>query len=817
MRVTVPRRFRFSTRIALLAASLIFIAHLSAQQAFTPEEMAGIQKDTSRHFGDAPENPGPKATDLSTAMDPGAVKAAMRKVADWELVRSQPYFDRIWTWSVLYSGFMATSASLNDARYRDAMQAMGEKFNWQLRSEHPNADDQSVGQTYLELYLKKRKPEMKAPTQAALDALMGGEAAPIPKNQAQIPWWWCDALFMAPPIWSRMYAATNDAKYLAYLDMHWWESSKLLYDPQRHLYFRDATFLHATDSHGNPVFWSRGNGWVMAGIARTLDYLPANYPTRGRYETQLREMAAAVAALQDPQSGLWHASMLNSADFPLPETSGSALMTFALAWGVNHGVLERAVYEPVIAKAWRGLIGQIYADGRIGGIQQTGAAPAHYLPSSSYNYGVGAFLLAGSEVARLAPAVSAKRWKLECTSGSTLSGESRGLAGSRYGSGAGAQDFGFDLTASPQVSDGGCTSDAPFFVSVAEPESNYRVTVELGNGDAAAQTAVKAEARRWMIELVSTRAGQKVKRSFIVNVRTPYIKANESVRLKPREIGSLDWDDKLTIELTGRHPGVRSIEIEAVNVPTVYLAGDSTVVDQDKEPWAAWGQMLPAFFEDRIAIANHAESGETIRSFESEHRFAKIISTIRPGDYLFMQFAHNDQKPGSGFVPIPQYQDLLRRYIGLARGKGAYPVLVTSMNRRSFAADGTIEQTLGGYPDAMREVAREERVPLIDLNAMSKTLFEAMGPDGTLKAFVHYPANTFPDQPEELKDDTHFNSYGALELAKCVVESIRSLNLPIARDIRRDVPRFDPGRPDSPGIWSLPPDPFLSATKPYER
>ena len=386
---------------ALWIAFLLSASSLPAQQHLTPEETANIQKDIARHFGDAPEDPGRMAA-MSTAMKPRAIDAAIRKVADWQLARAQPYFDRIWTWSVLYTGFMAASSTLHDARYRGAMEKMSGGYDWQLRSSPPNADDQSVGQTYLELYLQEHKPAMKDPTQAALDGLLNGPGAAIPKNQAQIPWWWCDALFMAPPVWTRMYAATSDAKYLAYIDEHWWETSKLLYDPQRHFYFRDITFLHATDSHGNPVFWSRGNGWVMGGIARTLDYMPARYPGREKYESQLREMAAAVAALQDPKTGLWHASLLNAEDFPAPETSGSALMTFALAWGVNHGVLDRSTYGPVIAKAWAGLVGQIYADGRLGNIQQTGAAPAHYLPSSSYTYGVGGFLLAGAEVDRLA-------------------------------------------------------------------------------------------------------------------------------------------------------------------------------------------------------------------------------------------------------------------------------------------------------------------------------------------------------------------------------------------------------------------------------
>jgi lysophospholipase L1-like esterase len=381
----------------------------------------------------------------------------------------------------------------------------------------------------------------------------------------------------------------------------------------------------------------------------------------------------------------------------------------------------------------------------------------------------------------------------------------------------GVQDYGFDLTDSPQITETGCAADRPFFVSVAESDGDYRVTVLLGNGQRAAVTTVKAEARRLMVEQLPTKQGQFVARSFVVNVRTPAIDAQKAVRLKPREIGNLDWDEKLTLEFIGEHPGFRSIVVEPVQVPTVYIAGDSTVVDQDNEPWAAWGQMLPFFFSDRIAIANEAESGETIASFVSEGRFDKVFSTIRRGDYLLIQFAHNDQKPGRGFVSIPEYQDLLRRYVALARSRGASPILVTSMNRRNFTPDGSIVQTLAGYPDAMREVAQENRVPLIDLNAMSKALFEAMGPDGTLQAFVHYPAGTFEGQAEELKDDTHFNSYGAFELAKCIVQAIRSGHFPLAKYTRHAAAPFDPAHPDLRSVWTLPPDPFLSTQKPYER
>lgn len=376
--------------------------------------------------------------------------------------------------------------------------------------------------------------------------------------------------------------------------------------------------------------------------------------------------------------------------------------------------------------------------------------------------------------------------------------------------------FGFDLTASPRVEDDACIGSQAFFVSVSEPDGDYRVTVTLGSAQPS-NTSVKAEARRLMLWNVSTAPGQTLQRSFVVHIRTPQIGASESVLLKPREIGNLDWDRKLTLEFTGDHPAVRSIRIVPAHVPTLYIAGDSTVVDQDKEPWAAWGQILPVFFNSRIAVANEAESGETIASFVGEHRFDKIFSTIRRGDFLMMQFAHNDQKPGRGFVPIPKYKALLRRYIALARSRGAHPILVTSMNRRDFTADGKIVPTLGGYPQAMRDVARDQHVPLIDLNAMSRTLFEAMGPQGTLHAFVHYPANTFPGQTTPLADNTHFNSYGALELAKCIVQSMQDQHLLLTRYLRRNLPRFNPAHPDPTGIWNLPPDPFVSAQKPYER
>ncbi len=370
---------------------------------------------------------------------------------------------------------------------------------------------------------------------------------------------------------------------------------------------------------------------------------------------------------------------------------------------------------------------------------------------------------------------------------------------------------GFDLNTVPEVKAGFCASDKPFFFSAALPEGSYRVTVSFGSSQPSTAT-VRAEARRLMIEQVAITPGTPVTRNFDVNLRVPRIAGdlNHQVKLKPREIGNLDWDDKLTLEFNGEHPSIHSIAIEPIHETTVYLAGDSTVVDQDVEPWAAWGQILPRFFRPGVVIANHAESGETIRSFAAEQRLAKVMSLIQPGDYLFIQFAHNDQKPNA--VSLDDYKTLLADYISQTRAKGATPVLVTSMNRHTFDAAGKITSSLSPYPEAMREVAAVQHTALIDLNAMSKTLFEAMGPEASLNAFMHFAANTIPNHPEAINDDTHFNSYGAYELARCVLHGIRAAKLPLADFLSADVADFDPAQPDSFAAFHLPPTPIPPET-----
>jgi lysophospholipase L1-like esterase len=357
--------------------------------------------------------------------------------------------------------------------------------------------------------------------------------------------------------------------------------------------------------------------------------------------------------------------------------------------------------------------------------------------------------------------------------------------------------YGFDLGTSP-------ATGKPFFFSVRLPEGNYTVKLTLGDLASDSDTTIKAESRRLMFESIKTKAGEPVTRSFTVNIRQPNLPGGDRVKLKPREQGVLHWDDKLTLEFNGPHPGVMSIEIEPAppETITVYLAGDSTVTDQPSEPYNSWGQMLPRFFRPTVAVANHAESGETLKSFTGERRINKILSTIKAGDYLFIQFGHNDQKDkSSGAGAFTTYTDSLKHYAAEARARQAVPVFITPVSRRSFGPDGKIENNLGDFPEAVRRVANEENVPLIDLNSMSQAFYEAIGSEESRKAFA--PG-----------DNTHHNNYGSYELAKCVVKGIRDAKLDLAKHLLTDVPAFDPSKPDAIDSFDIPPSPHTTTTKP---
>ncbi len=239
------------------------------------------------------------------------------------------------------------------------------------------------------------------------------------------------------------------------------------------------------------------------------------------------------------------------------------------------------------------------------------------------------------------------------------------------------------------------------------------------------------------------------------------------------------------------------------------------MVNGDSEPWAAWGQMVPRFFKPGVAIANHAESGLTLGSFLGSKRLDKIISVIKPGDYLFVEFGHNDQKDkGPNDGAYKSYTERLKLYVSRVKAKGGIPVIVTPTSRRRFNSEGKMENTLGDFPDAARKVATEEKVALIDLNKLTETLFNAMGEEPSKKAFVHYPANTYPDQDKALADNTHFNPYGAYEIARCIVEGIKTANLPLVKFLIDPKQKFDPAKPDDISKWIWPESIRMSLVKP---
>jgi lysophospholipase L1-like esterase len=360
------------------------------------------------------------------------------------------------------------------------------------------------------------------------------------------------------------------------------------------------------------------------------------------------------------------------------------------------------------------------------------------------------------------------------------------------------------------------TSKQPFYFSVKLPEGNYNVTVTLGDSKGPGSTFLKAESRRLLLETTATKPGQLITQTFTLNIKSRRISDTENVALKPRELRKLDWDDRLTLEFDGANPCLAALEITpAPTATTVFLAGNSTVVNQDDEPWAAWGQMLPRFLGPGVAVANHAESGLTLGSFLGTKRLAKVLSVLKPGDYLFIEFGHNDQKDrGEGDGAWKSYSERLRLFVREARKKGGIPVIVTSTSRRTFGADGRVENSLGDFPAAARRVAEEEKTALIDLNAMTARFYEALGPEDSKKAFVHYPANTYPGQTAPLADNTHFNPYGAYEIARCVVEGIKANQLGLVKFLRHDIPAFDPAKPDALANWVWPDSPRSEVTKP---
>jgi rhamnogalacturonyl hydrolase YesR len=346
---------------------------------------------------------------------PAQVTATMRRVADWQIGSWQkdgfkkPKTN--WTYCPAYAGILELGEQTGDARYVDFVRGVGRDLEWKTGTRRYFADDYCVGQVWAELYLRDRDPAQLAQVRQLADEIAArphDESLSLAnKGIMDREWAWADAMFMGPPMLAYLSTATGNRAYLDLASRLWWKTADFLYDREDHLYFRDEKYMTLKEKNGAKVFWSRGNGWVMAGLVRVLSNMPADHPDRARFLGLYRDMAARVVALQQPD-GSWHTSLLDPGSYPDKETSGTGFYTYAILWGLNNGVLDRATYWPVVARAWTVLAGAVQPDGKLGYVQPVGAAPERVDADSTETYGPGAFLLAGTQLVRYLQAWSAK-------------------------------------------------------------------------------------------------------------------------------------------------------------------------------------------------------------------------------------------------------------------------------------------------------------------------------------------------------------------------------------------------------------------------
>lgn len=341
---------------------------------------------------------------------PKNIKEEMKRVADWQIEHfdqcysnpKNPHHPLAWHNGALYVGMVKWAAMADDNSYWEWMKNIGEKYNWQLHERKYHADDHTVGQMYIELYRKYGDKEMITPTIKQFDYIMYHPAQSklnwkTPYNQDR--WSWCDALFMSPPVWAKLYKVTSEKKYLQFMMDEFKATTDFLFDKKESLYYRDESYIGELD-HGTKIFWGRGNGWVFAGLANILEELDPSTKEYKYFLKIYKKMAKRLIEIQTPQ-GHWAMSLLGQEFYPTPETSGSSFFTFGLAWGINNGILDAETYEDPVMKAWNAMVSYITDDGMLGYVQPVGAAPGKAWPDKTEVYGTGAFLSAGSEVYKL--------------------------------------------------------------------------------------------------------------------------------------------------------------------------------------------------------------------------------------------------------------------------------------------------------------------------------------------------------------------------------------------------------------------------------
>jgi rhamnogalacturonyl hydrolase YesR len=365
---------------------------------------------------------------------PAEVAGALRRSADWQLANPSGIDTRFWVVAPLYDGLVRLAVTTGDPEYLAAVLRFGTQSGWMPGNRVYHADDHAVGHAWLDVYLMNtNRTERLAPVRARLDhvianpvieALAHGQNPRTPGVAVSDRWTWCDALYMSPPTLVRLHAATGDKKYLEFLDREYRYTYEMLWDKEEQLFFRDATFFDKKTPAGKKTFWSRGNGWVYGGLCLLLESLPQTHPSRGFYENLFKEMTTSVLATQQPD-GLWRPSLLDPEQIALGETSGSGFYVFGLAWGVNHGLLEREDVWPAIRRGWAGLLTRVKPDGYVGYVQPIGASPDVLTPESRQDYGTGAFLLAGCEV------LGALDGAVDVDEGALLAAAEKWIAGDR--------------------------------------------------------------------------------------------------------------------------------------------------------------------------------------------------------------------------------------------------------------------------------------------------------------------------------------------------------------------------------------------------
>jgi len=341
-------------------------------------------------------------TDL---FQPAGIKTELLKVANWQLNHSNNKPENTWTNAAFYTGVFAAYETTGSASLLDSLLAIGERYHWLPAGRYDHADDIAIGQTYIDLYRIRKDRKMIQPL---IDTVQKMKS--VPGNEVKkhgITWWWCDALFMAPPTLAKLAKTLKDPAYLVLCDTLYRQTFRLLYNREEQLFARDATYLvdasgaGKKEANGKKVFWSRGNGWVMAGLVRLLQEMPASYKGRDFYINLFKDMSKRLLTMQQAD-GLWRTSLLDPDTYPGGEGSGSGFNCYALAWGVNQKILDKNSYLPAVKKAWEGLHTLVNEEGRVGWVQPIGADPKKNFNADSWeSYGAGAFLLAGSEIIKL--------------------------------------------------------------------------------------------------------------------------------------------------------------------------------------------------------------------------------------------------------------------------------------------------------------------------------------------------------------------------------------------------------------------------------